>query len=121
MKLRALLGAAVVAVLSGCAGAPQVVQTYQMYLPQFPNLLVTPTNVTAPPDPATYIGASAEERDQLLTEAFIQQTSNVNTCNIDKGQIASWYTQQQAVVAAANAASGTAVASPAASGAQAKQ
>jgi hypothetical protein len=119
MKKIALLGA--IAVLSACTSAPQIVNHYQMYLPTFPSLLVTPTAVEPPPDRAAYMAATDKQREQMLMKAYINQTGNVNTCNVDKTNVTSWYTQQQAVVAKANAASGVAAVPLAASGAQAKQ
>jgi hypothetical protein len=123
MKLRVLLGAVVMAALAGCGTQPQIVYHDSMYLPQFPSLLTSPTNVEPPPDKATYMAASSDQQKQMLTKAYINQTGNVLTCNIDKAQINTWYAQQQAVVAQANAASGTVASSApvAASGVKATQ
>jgi hypothetical protein len=99
------------AALGACATQPTEVNHYQMYLPQFPSLLVNPTSVAQPPDPTTYTNANDQQQKTMLRDYGNAQTTNVMTCNIDKAQIATWWAQQTAAVAAANAASGAPAAS----------
>jgi hypothetical protein len=108
------------AALGACATQPTEVNHYQMYLPQFPSLLVNATPVAPPPDPTTYTNANDQQQKTMLRDAYDAQTTNVMTCNIDKGQISSWWDQQTAAVAAANAASGTAAANAPVAASQAK-
>lgn len=115
VRLAALACAALA--VTGCATQPTVVYHDQMYLPDFPSLLVAHTSVAPPPDKTTYMAASSDQQKTMWRQAWQQQTQNVLTCNIDKDNIGTWYSQQAAAIAATNAAS----APVAASGAQAKQ
>lgn len=108
----ALLG--VTLAVTGCGTQPTQVDHYQMYLPEFPSLLVVHTPVAPPPDRSAYLGANTDQQKTMLMNAYLAQTANVMTCNIDKDNVASWYAKQQTVVDQANAAT-------AASGVQAKQ
>lgn len=99
--------------LAACTTAPTTVEHYQMYLPEFPSLLVAHTQAAPPPDQAAYIAANADTREQLLTDAYNAQTTNLWTCNIDKDKVADWWQKQQAAVAAANGASAPVAASAA--------
>lgn len=100
-------------VLAACAAQPTTVEHYQMYLPEFPSLLVAHTQAAPPPNPAQYIAADADTREQLLTDAYNAQTTQLWTCNVDKDNVQSWWTKQQAAVAAANGASAAVAASSA--------
>jgi hypothetical protein len=99
--------------LAACTTAPTTVEHYQMYLPEFPSLLVAHTQAAPPPDLSQYLAANADAREQMWTDAYNAQTTNLWTCNIDKDKVQDWWTKQQAAVAAANGASASVAASAA--------
>jgi hypothetical protein len=96
------------AALAACTTAPTQVENYQMTLPDFPTLLVDPTPLAPPPDQKTYLNpvTTWQQKEAMWLTAYNQQTTNVMTCNIDKTNITSWWTQQEQVVAQTNAANG---------------
>jgi hypothetical protein len=115
-RIVTLVAVACAAVLAACTTvAPTQVNHYQMTLPDFPSLLVSPSDIAPPPDQKTYLATSTswQQREAMWLTAYSQQTTNVMTCNIDKSNIQAWWTQQEQVVVQTNAANGT---SPAASG-----
>jgi hypothetical protein len=90
--------------LSGCGSAPTVVNHYQTILPEAPALLLDDCPVAPPPDRAQYLASDWEGKENLLSQAYIAQTTKLANCNIDKQNLRFWWAQTRAAVDRANAA-----------------
>jgi hypothetical protein len=91
--------------IAGCGSQPTLETRYQTFLPELPAILVADCPVTPPPQRDVYAAADTETKEQLLSAAYQAQTNNLGSCNQDKAGIRTWYKQQKALVAKANAAS----------------
>lgn len=100
-----VLVASAFALLAGCQTVPeQVVQPNVKYTLVKPSadLLKHCDIVTAPPDRATYLAASPEEKERMLTE-FASSLLNVDipACNKRWDILLDWYAAQEKVYGAA--------------------
>lgn len=90
--------------LEGCESTPTVVNHYQTILPEIPAILLGDCPVAPPPDRTQYLASDWEGKEDLLSQAYIAQTTNLAGCNIDKKNLRAWWAQTRAAVDKANAA-----------------
>jgi hypothetical protein len=90
--------------LGGCESTPTVVHHYQTMLPEIPSILLSDCPVAPPPDRTQYLSSDWEGKENLLSQAYIAQTTNLANCNIDRKNLRAWWAQTKAAVDKANAA-----------------
>ncbi|MBB5409239.1 hypothetical protein HDG34_003180 [Paraburkholderia sp. HC6.4b] len=90
--------------VAGCSTTPAVVNHYQTILPEIPAILLADCPVAPPPDRTQYLSSDWEGKEDLLSQVYIAQTTNLANCNIDKKNLRTWWAQTKAAVDKANAA-----------------
>ncbi|WP_233874154.1 hypothetical protein [Paraburkholderia adhaesiva] len=60
--------------------------------------------VAPPPDREQYLASDWQGKENLLAQAYIAQTTNLASCNIDKKNLRTWWAQTREAVEKANAA-----------------
>lgn len=81
--------------LTGCT--PKTVVRVETHLLVPPQYFLLPVNVTPPPMIDNFLTLTADEKEKQLIDAYVKQTKNILSCNVQLSNLSVWTQEQRAL------------------------